>query len=74
MPNLVAKAMAGTFPPFVNAETSRDYVYVDDVCNAFIMAAAKMSPDIYGESFNIGTGRHTKYARSRGGHRRDIRH
>ena len=59
VPNLVAKAMAGTFPPFVNAETSRDYVYVDDVCDAFIMAAAKMSPDIYGESFNIGTGRHT---------------
>ncbi len=59
MPNLVSKALAGTFPPFVNPETSRDYVYVDDVCDAFIMAAAKMSPDLYGESFNIGTGRHT---------------
>ncbi len=59
MPNLVSKALAGTFPPFVNAETSRDYVYVDDVCDAFVMAAAKMSPDLYGESFNIGTGRHT---------------
>jgi dolichol-phosphate mannosyltransferase len=58
-PNLVAKALDGKFPPFVNAEISRDYVYVDDVCDAFIMAAAKMSPDIYGESFNIGSGRHT---------------
>jgi dolichol-phosphate mannosyltransferase len=58
-PNLIAKALEGKFPPFVNAETSRDYVYVDDVCDAFIMAAAKMSPDIYGENFNIGSGRHT---------------
>jgi dolichol-phosphate mannosyltransferase len=59
IPNLVAKALAGTFPPFVDPNTSRDYVYVDDVCDAFIMAAAKLSPDIYGESFNIGSGRHT---------------
>jgi len=58
-PNLIAKALEGKFPPFVNAETSRDYVYVEDVCDAFIMAAAKMSPDIYGENFNIGSGRHT---------------
>jgi dolichol-phosphate mannosyltransferase len=58
-PNLIAKALDGRFPPFVNAETSRDYVYVDDVCDAFIIAAAKMSPDIYGENFNIGTGRRT---------------
>jgi dolichol-phosphate mannosyltransferase len=59
IPNLVAKALAGTFPPFVDPNTSRDYVYVDDVCDAFIMAAAKLSPDLYGESFNIGSGRHT---------------
>jgi dolichol-phosphate mannosyltransferase len=59
IPNLVAKALAGTFPPFVDPNISRDYVYVDDVCDAFIMAAAKLSPDIYGESFNIGSGRHT---------------
>jgi len=59
IPNLVSKALEGKFPPFVNAETSRDYVYVDDVCDAFIMAAAKMSPDLYGENFNIGSGRHT---------------
>jgi polyisoprenyl-phosphate glycosyltransferase len=62
IPNLVAKGMRGEFPPFVDPQTSRDFVYVDDVCAALIMAAAKLTPDIYGESFNIGTGRKTTIA------------
>ena len=62
IPNLVAKGMRGEFPPFVDPATSRDFVYVDDVCAAFIMAAAKLTPDLYGESFNIGTGRKTTIA------------
>jgi polyisoprenyl-phosphate glycosyltransferase len=62
VPNLVAKGMQGEFPPFVDGSTSRDFVYVDDVCAAFIMAAAKLTPDLYGESFNIGTGRKTTIA------------
>jgi len=62
VPNLVAKGMQGQFPPFVDGSTSRDFVYVDDVCAAFIMAAAKLTPDLYGESFNIGTGRKTTIA------------
>ncbi len=56
IPNLVRQATIGKLPPFVNGLTSRDFVYVEDVCAAFIMAAAKIQPDIYGESFNIGTG------------------
>ncbi len=59
MPNLVRHGLSGGYPPFVSSETSRDYVYIDDVCEAFIRAAARMTPDIYGESFNIGTGRRT---------------
>lgn len=56
IPNIVRKALHDSFPPFVNPETSRDFVYVDDVCAAFILAAAKMNPGIYGEDFNIGGG------------------
>lgn len=56
IPNLLKKALAGGYPAFVDAETSRDFVYVDDVCRAFVMAAAKMNPALYGESINIGTG------------------
>ena len=62
VPNLVAKGLRGEYPPFVDPTTSRDFVYVDDVCAAFIMAAAKLTPDIYGESFNIGTGQKTTIA------------
>lgn len=46
----------GQLPPFVDPNTSRDFVYVNDACRAFIMAAAQMSPKLYGESFNIGSG------------------
>lgn len=59
IPTLVAKGLKGEFPPFVDPTTSRDFVYVGDVCDAFIMAAARLTPDIYGEAFNIGTGRRT---------------
>lgn len=56
IPNLLYKALEGKLPPFVDARTSRDFIHVDDVCNAFIQSAIRMNPDIYGQSFNIGTG------------------
>lgn len=61
-PNLLQQALAGKLPPFVDPRTSRDFIYVDDVCAAFVMAAAKMHPGLYGESFNIGTGVKTTIA------------
>jgi polyisoprenyl-phosphate glycosyltransferase len=62
LPNLLKNAIAGKLPPFVDARTSRDFLYVDDVCEAFILAATKMQPDLYGESFNIGSGAKTTIA------------
>lgn len=59
IPNLIRRGLAGSLPPFVDRRTSRDFIYVDDVCAAFILAAAKMNPDLYGEDFNIGTGKKT---------------
>lgn len=56
IPKLVRAANNGCFPPLVDARTSRDFVHIDDVCIAFILAAVKMNPSLYGESFNIGTG------------------
>ncbi|NEU10822.1 NAD-dependent epimerase/dehydratase family protein [Methylobacterium sp. BTF04] len=56
IPALVSRGLAGTYPDFVNPGIARDFVYVDDVCDAFVRAAAKMSLDLYGESFNIGSG------------------
>jgi len=59
IPNLLRQALAGSLPPFVDPRTSRDFVHVDDVCAAFILAAAKMHPGHYGEHFNIGSGTKT---------------
>jgi nucleoside-diphosphate-sugar epimerase/glycosyltransferase involved in cell wall biosynthesis len=59
IPNLVTKGLKGAFPPLVDPNTSRDFIYIDDVCDAFIQAAARLTPDIYGEAVNIGTGRGT---------------
>jgi dolichol-phosphate mannosyltransferase len=56
IPKLVSAALAGTYPPLVNPRVSRDFVYVDDVCDVFIRTAAHLSPLMYGHSFNIGTG------------------
>ena len=61
-PNLIRQALAGNLPPFVDPHTSRDFIHVDEVCAAFIMAAAKMHPGLYGENFNIGTGIKTTIA------------
>lgn len=56
IPNLVFRAIRGQYPPFVNPETSRDFIHISDVCNAFIQAAVRLHPGMYGASFNIGTG------------------
>ena len=56
IPNILRHALVGTLPPLVDPETSRDFVHCDDVCAAFILAAAKIHPGLYGEDFNIGSG------------------
>ena len=55
MPMLVSKARAGHYPPLVNPDTTRDYIYVMDVVDAFIKAAFQASQH-HGETYNIGTG------------------
>ena len=59
VPSLLKHALAGKLPPFVDPRTSRDFIHVDDVCAAFIKSATAMRPEIYGHSFNIGTGAKT---------------
>jgi len=59
IPTLVAQAAARCLPPFVEPETSRDFLYVDDAVRAFLCAAVLLRPDHYGASFNVGSGRKT---------------
>jgi polyisoprenyl-phosphate glycosyltransferase len=62
VPTLLREALHGRFPPLVDPRTSRDFVHVDDVCAAFVMAAVQMHPHLYGEIFNIGSGAKTTIA------------
>jgi dolichol-phosphate mannosyltransferase len=59
VPMLVRRGLAGEFPPLVAPETARDYVYVDDIVEAFILAAirARNHP---GAIYNIGSGMQTQ--------------
>lgn len=59
VPTLISHCLEKKLPPFVAPDTSRDFIYVDDVCTAFIYAAHNLTPEHYGESFNIGTGQKT---------------
>ncbi len=57
IPNVIRRGLEGAYPAFVNSAVSRDFVYVDDAIEAFVDTALNLSPEDYGESFNIGTGR-----------------
>lgn len=58
IPTLVMRGLEGTWPPLVNPSVAHDFVYVDDVCNAFLLAAARRG-DEYGAIYNVGTGKQT---------------
>ena len=59
VPAIVREGLAGRLPEFVHPDISRDFVYVDDACEAFIDAALGLKEECYGDSFNVGTGRKT---------------
>jgi dolichol-phosphate mannosyltransferase len=58
VPSLLLHAMAGRWPPLANPKTARDFVWVEDVIDALILAARRPLAD-RGAIFNIGTGRQT---------------
>lgn len=55
IPTLISHAIKGGLPPLVAPETARDFVYVDDICEAFVLAATK-SVSERGLVYNIGSG------------------
>ena len=38
IPNVIKSGLADAYPPFVDPDISRDFVYVDDVTEAFVDA------------------------------------
>jgi len=59
IPNVIKRGLQGQYPVLVDPEISRDFIYVDDACEAFVDAANHLLPAYYGDSFNIGSGRKT---------------
>lgn len=55
LPTLIARGREGALPPLVDPDTARDFVYVDDVCDAYV-AAASQPPGEPGRIYNVGTG------------------
>ncbi len=58
MPVLAAHGLRGELPALVNPETARDFVHVEDVCDAFLLAARTPVPDSSG-IYNVGSGTQT---------------
>jgi nucleoside-diphosphate-sugar epimerase len=58
IPAMIVRGLDGRLPPLVDPRVARDYVYVDDVSEAFVRAAAKPHPEP-GPVFNVGSGRQT---------------
>jgi nucleoside-diphosphate-sugar epimerase len=58
IPALVMHGFRGELPKLVNATVARDYVYVDDVTEAFLLAASQQTSD-NDAVYNVGTGRQT---------------
>jgi nucleoside-diphosphate-sugar epimerase len=55
MPTLVDRALDGTYPPLVAPTTARDFVWIDDVCDAFVRAATTDLED-RGAVLNVASG------------------
>jgi UDP-glucose 4-epimerase len=56
IPTLLSRGLHGELPPLVSPRVARDFVHVDDVCEAFVLAARTAAP---GRVYNVGSGRQT---------------
>jgi nucleoside-diphosphate-sugar epimerase len=55
---LLERGLAGELPALVSPDTARDFVYVGDVCDALIRAAARAATNA-GGVYNVGSGQQT---------------
>jgi UDP-glucose 4-epimerase len=59
IPQMILKGLAGEFPPLADPEIARDFVFTEDVVQAYLLvseSAASLPP---GEVYNVGTGKQT---------------
>jgi dolichol-phosphate mannosyltransferase len=58
VPQLIDKGMKGTYPPLVQPDISRDFVYVDDAVLATLLSATHIQ-NIKGKSLNVASNHKT---------------
>jgi len=54
VPVLITKLFKGQVPPLASPEIARDYIYVEDMVDAYLKVAVR--PDLGGQIFNVGSG------------------
>lgn len=59
IPQLIEKGMKAAYPPLVQPDISRDFVYVDDAVYATLLSANSDFLRTRGKSFNIASGKKT---------------
>jgi len=55
VPALIRHGLTGQLPPLVDPHIARDFVYVDDAIEAYLLAATVRSKEL-GPVYNVGTG------------------
>jgi len=55
IPTLIVRGLSGELPPLADPNTARDYIYVEDVCDAYLLAATQAHQEP-GAIYNVGTG------------------
>ncbi|HRG88709.1 MAG TPA: glycosyltransferase, partial [Chitinophagales bacterium] len=58
IPKLIENGMKGTYPPLVQPDISRDFVYIDDTVYATLLSATHIQ-NIKGQSLNIASNKKT---------------
>lgn len=61
MPTIIVNGLKAKLPPLVDPAIARDYVSADDVCEAYLLAAAKKTEQ-WGEIYNVGSAVQTTLA------------
>ena len=61
IPTLVMEGLAGNLPPLVNPGVMHDFVFVEDVVDAYLLAADTTGQE-FGAIYNVGTGIQTSLA------------
>jgi UDP-glucose 4-epimerase len=54
LPTVVLRGLAGELPPLVDPDVARDFVYTEDVCAAYLLAATRDDQEP-GAVYNVGT-------------------